>query len=226
MRKFLTILTLSIGFYTCQAQAPTLAIRNSLLGRYAGTYWDFNTMQEPAPTGVKITALPNDSAGIISTDTIYNITDTLFVGFYYDINHQLVVDTILYFPTFIDCGDVYPIKDSIFYGRCKPSSNWEPIAYFSLNCTYHYIPTNINSALLNNFKIYPIPLNDKLYLEFNDEKNNRAYELYDNTGRKIFNGIAYKSKNEIDTGILPLGIYFLKIIVDGKEATRKIIKAN
>lgn len=68
-----------------------------------------------------------------------------------------------------------------------------------------------------NFKIYPNPTPDILYLKvgFVDYKKYR-YELYDSSGKVLIDNAVRESQVSIAMASYPAAIYYLKIIKDNK----------
>jgi len=65
--------------------------------------------------------------------------------------------------------------------------------------------------------IFPNPVNDKLYI---DGITNFNFNIIDITGRIIKSG---KNKSEIRVNDIPKGIYFVRIIKDAEEFTKKLV---
>ena len=78
-------------------------------------------------------------------------------------------------------------------------------------------------------KIYPNPTNAVAYLQFNLEKNSTIdLNLVDNNGSKIeliFSGQISAGKNQftISTNNLASGVYYLEVIVNGKNLRYKLL---
>ncbi len=205
------------------SQAPTLNVRNSLLGIYTGTYWDFYHAQPVVTAGCRITALPNDSMGIIINDTLNNLIDTFYVGYWYDVNHIAIVDTVLRSQIGNDEGDIFPANDSIVYGRVTPDNFPNASAYSALTCVQHSFPTTINEdAIYTN--LFPNPSSDILRIE-NKKNNITSYSIYNTTGQLIIeNTLNSVNKVDITIGNLPIGFYYIKIKTPKGETTKRFIK--
>lgn len=80
-----------------------------------------------------------------------------------------------------------------------------------------------SSQFDNDLSIYPVPTKDFLYLKSSQSAKISVYGIIDVTGRKItnFNQI----DNKINVSELKSGIYFLQIVIDGINFTRKFIKS-
>ncbi|WP_413533212.1 T9SS type A sorting domain-containing protein [Empedobacter brevis] len=96
------------------------------------------------------------------------------------------------------------------------SKDLKPVVFLiTLPDEYLKIPENKIDQL--NLKVYPNPTSD--FININTEKEINSI-LYSTSGE-----ILLKTKNKkISIGHLPKGNYILKIIVDDKESTHKIIK--
>lgn len=92
----------------------------------------------------------------------------------------------------------------------------------------------LNQVVSNGAIVYPNPFQEQFFVEFlpDTEMNNAILELYDLTGKKLFqdyirlnaSGTLYSSSGG-ETGSLSRGVYILKIKPDtGKEFSVKIIK--
>ncbi len=76
----------------------------------------------------------------------------------------------------------------------------------------------MDNSLANNLKIYPNPASDKVYVKA--EKLN-SVELYDLQGRKI--NVKLNTDNSINVSGLPKGIYVLKLNVEGRSISKKLV---
>lgn len=76
--------------------------------------------------------------------------------------------------------------------------------------------------------IYPNPVREKLIIETQSSSfSKKEYGIFDSMGRPVFTGILDilpSSKNEINTALMPNGVYFLKIRSGHKIITRRIMK--
>lgn len=77
-----------------------------------------------------------------------------------------------------------------------------------------------------NISLYPNPVKDVLFVDFNQEKfSNSTYQLYDAQGKLIKNGNFSQKKNELNFSMLPASVYIIRIFSDNKMMkTFKIIK--
>jgi hypothetical protein len=87
-----------------------------------------------------------------------------------------------------------------------------------------------NSALSENgISIYPVPLQEKLYVNLEDAKlKTKRIELYDNLGRKIMTrkteNISVNQQFILDTSTLESGSYVIRIIHDRGSVSRTLVK--
>ena len=83
-----------------------------------------------------------------------------------------------------------------------------------------------NSVSINNFKIYPNPINNYLYIENDDNTVEAQIKIIDLLGNKIYSKrltLFNKTKIDINKILIP-GMYFLKIEGENISKTYKIIK--
>ena len=87
------------------------------------------------------------------------------------------------------------------------------------------IPNSIDE-IGSLFSIYPNPTEDIIWIEsLNSEIENYDLNVVDVLGKTVIRErMQGNSRNEIDLSELDGGVYFLNLIVDGEEYTRKIIK--
>ena len=83
-----------------------------------------------------------------------------------------------------------------------------------------------NGNVEKNISLYPNPVKDVLFVDFNQEKfSNSTYQLYDAQGKLIKNGNFSQKKNELNFSMLPASVYIIRIFSDNKMVkTFKIIK--
>jgi len=77
----------------------------------------------------------------------------------------------------------------------------------------------------NGVKLYPNPVANRLFLQFDNQVSDLSYEIIDINGRIIFNN-ERRSTNlvEINTSALQQGVYFIRIYSDSVEDFLKFIK--
>lgn len=83
-----------------------------------------------------------------------------------------------------------------------------------------------NGSAEKNISLYPNPVKDVLFVDFNQEKmSNSSYQLYDAQGKLIKKGNFKQKKNELDMSSLPVSFYIIRIFNDSEMVkTFKIIK--
>ncbi len=84
----------------------------------------------------------------------------------------------------------------------------------TINTTSSVKPWSVD----NNFLIYPNPAQEKLYIDF--EKKSATLplviDLFNTSGQKIMSKELYETHTQIDISHLSKGLYFFRIIQDGK----------
>jgi glucuronoarabinoxylan endo-1,4-beta-xylanase len=80
--------------------------------------------------------------------------------------------------------------------------------------------TEINSQMVNSFKVYPNPVKDVLNIDFNT--NNTSCEIFDMQGKMVLKLVS--GSTQFNVSNLSKGIYTLKITDLGQTKTYKIIK--
>ena len=74
-----------------------------------------------------------------------------------------------------------------------------------------------NGNVEKNISLYPNPVKDILFVDFNQEKfSNSTYQLYDAQGKLIKNGNFSQKKNELNFSMLPASVYIIRIFSDNK----------
>jgi hypothetical protein len=86
--------------------------------------------------------------------------------------------------------------------------------------------TNVISNYENNIKIYPNPVNDRLYVETQTLTQTLTIEIYDIYGRSqiLRNSATQQLSNSIDVSNLKSGVYFVKVRTEEGDIVKRIIK--
>jgi hypothetical protein len=97
------------------------------------------------------------------------------------------------------------------------------MASFEVIARLTTLADDIQSDLIN---IYPNPTHDILRLESTNASILAApYQIYSSNGQLIMTGQLNGSGNElIDLRTVPVGVYYLRILVNGQVVLRKVIK--
>lgn len=85
------------------------------------------------------------------------------------------------------------------------------------------VGTNEIDLTKNEITIWPNPVEDKLFIKTNLDLSKTSYEIYDIKGSQLKNS-GFNNSKHISCSDLASGVYFLKIINDGKEEVHKFIK--
>lgn len=102
----------------------------------------------------------------------------------------------------------------------QPDANgYSYVVYnFSSTCTL----SNLSFEALSNLKVYPNPIQDKVWFDIPNQLNINQAELYNISGRLVD---SFSSVNDyLDVGNLETGVYFLKLFTENSSKTFKIIK--
>lgn len=84
---------------------------------------------------------------------------------------------------------------------------------------------SVESLNLNEFKIFPNPVQHTLYIVFTENTENIRLELYNILGIQVFNTSMNKNEPSINLESLSSGIYIAKLLADNKKSnTFKLIK--
>lgn len=96
-----------------------------------------------------------------------------------------------------------------------------------LNITLVDVPVSIHEIEKNTVRLYPNPVQDKLYLEMPQNVDKYAVtniKMWNTVGNLIFSTKLTGSKHEIEVADLPSGIYFLTIQQGAWIGTAKFVK--
>jgi hypothetical protein len=79
---------------------------------------------------------------------------------------------------------------------------------------------SVDEAENQEFNVYPNPSNGQFNVNLGEGQ--WSVEVYDITGRKVYEG-SHKGQSAIDLDQCPKGLYFLKAMSEGHEATTKLM---
>lgn len=85
------------------------------------------------------------------------------------------------------------------------------------------VTSSTDDILSTSFDLYPNPTTDQIFIEF-EEALPLQVEVYNSVGQRIYSAATNDFKTTIDLANYPVGIYIVKLINDGKIASRKVIK--
>ncbi|MCF8302857.1 MAG: T9SS type A sorting domain-containing protein [Bacteroidales bacterium] len=131
-------------------------------------------------------------------------------------------------------GPLFPANPQLFSSEVPDSTNLtcfelEQAMYwnnpFYEQCYISIILSAPNFAG-NSFKIYPNPVEKRLRIEFQDDKevNGRLY-IYDFTGKIVYSSVLNKERFQyVNTSLLKQGIYLLEINTGSTLYRNKLIK--
>ncbi len=114
-----------------------------------------------------------------------------------------------------------------FVGRIIPCSQNKSLPVdMSTKDTISFNDPHIHFLKLKHCKIYPNPVNNKLFIEFSDlyEKSNDHIEIYDIYGKLLLNQDITNSHNEFDLSFFDTGINFIKVIINEEVYYEKVVK--
>lgn len=145
----------------------------------------------------------------------------------------------------VDFGNLSINADSYLwdFGDNSSSSDFSPTHNFDHKNKYKVLlvssrkncgikdtlETLVNLNYKANFKIYPNPSNEIVNLDFTNLKSgNIKYWLFNNEGKTVTSGNFELSNNVVryDVSNLPAGIYYLRVAIDNKKITKKIMVGN
>jgi hypothetical protein len=97
-------------------------------------------------------------------------------------------------------------------------NEFEPFSISAYNSTL----SNIETEVVNNFKYFPNPVNDKLTL--NAQSNIQNVAVYNMLGQEVINASPNTLDAEVDMVNLNSGAYFVKVTIDNATKTIRVIK--
>lgn len=124
-------------------------------------------------------------------------------------------------------GEAIPGETS---SSCIPQANGDYTVEITSDsgCTFLSDPYTVNSVGINEpslseLQIYPNPFSSEFQIK--TEKEMKSVALFDPAGRAIISKANLNTSNlKLQTAGLAPGIYFLKVVVDGKPVVSKILR--
>ena len=113
-----------------------------------------------------------------------------------------------------------PLPDTTYYIRLWSSGN-SPTGEANL-CVYDPSLASTASLVKEDFYFYPMPVQEYLYWESSLKVEH--LEIYDFTGKKVYQLNTFPIHNKLNIGFLKNGIYFIKVQTKTKKGVFKIIK--
>ena len=108
------------------------------------------------------------------------------------------------------------VEDPHFIGA---STNYGEAIYIG---AFAYIGEQVSIG--NNVKIYPNPVEDKLYVELKEFlPKNASILIFDELGKRVYTSRIYGGWNNYDVSQLSSGFYFISIVDDTPIYTGKLI---
>lgn len=129
-------------------------------------------------------------------------------------NHSNVnyndTSSVVYY-TELTFGDSIPTNASAF----ETYSGQDFLYFAEISCG----PLSVNDFEVNNFSIYPNPAS--IFITVGNIQENKTFEVYDLTGKKLIKKELSQENNNIDVSSLAVGVYLLK---SGINSITKFVK--
>jgi len=88
---------------------------------------------------------------------------------------------------------------------------------------YTGLESGIANKYINNLKVYPVPADDFVFVEFPVKEANSNLQIINILGETVLTATAGKHKNKIDLSELSAGIYFIKMNQDNNTYIKQLI---
>lgn len=139
----------------------------------------------------------------------------------------------------VNCSSLLPNGDLFIGGQFDNSTNdtlvkcgiiYQSNTLDIIDTTCHgqitNVKFNINKLNRERLFLYPNPATNAFYINFASTSNENSVDVFDSLGNIIQSNV-YDSENLNENGVdiagYPIGIYFVKIIVDGELYIKKLI---
>jgi hypothetical protein len=103
------------------------------------------------------------------------------------------------------------------------NSNYEAATPVSQMLTITTLGITNNDLLLSEIGVYPNPSTHFITIDLKNSTTAKV-QVYDVIGKLILNVPAYNSNEKLDTSSFKTGVYLVKIKVDNKVVTKRILK--
>ena len=119
-------------------------------------------------------------------------------------------------------GEIDTLKSRIFIKDCQPiphleqgsesnSAYWIELEKAALAQQNRVINTAINEPDLPQFKVYPVPARNSIFIESMNNETNWEYEIIDITGSLILKDVSKTSRKIIDVSEYAQGMYLMSV---------------
>jgi Secretion system C-terminal sorting domain len=124
-------------------------------------------------------------------------------------------------------GNAVPVSNVLPWGNATPNSESAILVYYKsaniANSNDSSLSNDNFNAVANDFQVYPNPANSNINVVFSEINENliKKYSIVDLLGRNVLSGTLFE--NNIDVSDINNGVYNLKIEIDNKIISKKII---
>lgn len=164
------------------------------------------------------TMLPPKSVTYYQTSTTPNQVDVAFFG-----NDSLVLDSVTWNFGNGNSASGFSVINGYFNSGTYTviSQHWQGCLNSIDTSEVYVYPWSVGESASNAFDIYPNPTSDRIAVK-TDLQGKTDYSILTTTGQKVLFGIV--QNEEINLSDLPLGLYMLRLEVDGKHYHQKVVK--
>ena len=196
-------------------------VQNLVSGEVFNSSFLYEYTNHPYPVrNLEVTEVDNNlqitwEAPEANTPTGYNVyvNNELVADNIKELSHSIVKESDLYI---VEVVALYDNKKSV----CVVKTSFSMEEEGNENDT-----TNVISNYENNFKIYPNPVNDRLYIETQTMTQTLTIEIYDIYGRRqVSEAPSHQGNLAIDVANLKSGIYFVKVRTEEGDIVKRIIR--
>ena len=196
-------------------------VQNLVSGEVFNSSFLYEYTNHPYPVrNLEVTEVDNNlqitwEAPEANNPTGYNVyvNNELVADNIKELSHSIVKESDLYI---VEVVALYDNKKSV----CVVKTSFSMEEEGNENDT-----TNVISNYENNFKIYPNPVNDRLYIETQTMTQTLTIEIYDIYGRRqVSEAPSHQGNLAIDVANLKSGIYFVKIRTEEGDIVKRIIR--
>ena len=84
--------------------------------------------------------------------------------------------------------------------------------------------TSLEETMLRGLEVYPNPTHGMVTVQLTTQQQNAMIKVHDARGKLVKQLVASQSREKLDLSGLPAGVYMLRVVANGKVATRKIVR--